>query len=87
MTYPVNTKSVGQNSRKNKLTLNEDKTKTMIVFKKSSGKSDVKLNGINIEEKQSYRYLGVQIDSKLSCTDHITKIENKGRSFVGCITG
>ena len=62
---------------KNQLTLNKDKTKTMILSKKSSGKSDVKMNGIIIEEKQLFRYLGVQIDSTLSFTDHITKIENK----------
>ena len=68
---------------KNQLTLNEDKTKTMILSKKSSGKSDVKMNGIIIEEKQLFRYLGVQIDSTLSFTDHITKIENKLSRFCG----
>ena len=68
---------------KNKLTLNEDKTKTMILSKKRSDKSDVKMNGIVIEEKQSFRYLGVQIDSKLSFIDHITKIENKLSMFCG----
>ena len=67
----------------NKLTLHEDKTKTMILSKKSSGKSDVKMNGIIIEEKQSFRCLGVQIDFKLSFTDHITKIENKLSRFHG----
>ena len=72
---------------KNKLTLNEDKTKTMILSKKRSDKSDVKMNGIVIEEKQSFRYLGVVIYSKLSFIDHITKIENKLQCFVGCITG
>ena len=67
----------------NNLTLNEDKTKTNILSKKSSGKSDVKKNGIIIEEKQSFRYLGVKIDSKLSFTDNITKIENKLSRFCG----
>ena len=28
----------------------------MILFKKSSGKSDVKLNGITIEEKKLFSY-------------------------------
>ena len=55
----------------------------MILSKKSSGKSDVKMNGIIIEEKQSFRYLGVQTDSKLSFTDHITTIENKLSRFCG----
>ena len=55
----------------------------MILPKKSSGKSDVKMNGIIIEEKQSFRYLGVQIDSKLSFADHITKSENKLSRFCG----
>ena len=55
----------------------------MILSKKSSGKSDVKMNGIIVEEKQSFRYLGVQIDSKLSFSDHITKIENKYSRFCG----
>ena len=55
----------------------------MILSKKSSGKSDVKTNGIIIEEKQSLRYLGVQIDSQLSFTDHITKIENILTRFCG----
>ena len=67
----------------NKLALNEDKTKTMILSKKSSGNSDVKMNGRILEKKQSFRYLGVQIDSKLSFTDHITKIENKLSRFCG----
>ena len=55
----------------------------MILSKKSSGKSDVKMNGLIIEEKQSFPYLGVQIDSKLSFTDHITKLENKLSRFCG----
>ena len=54
----------------------------MIPSKKSSSKSDVKTNETIIEEKQSFRYLGVQIDSKLSFTDHITKIENKLSRFL-----
>ena len=41
---------------KNKLILNEDKTKTMILSKKSSGKSDIKMNGITNEVKQPFRY-------------------------------
>ena len=56
----------------------------MILSRKSSGKSDVKMNGTIIEEKQSLRYLGVQIDSKISFTDHFTK---KCRGLLGCKTG
>ena len=41
------------------------------------------MNGTIIEEKQSYQYLGFQIDSKLSFTDHITKIENDLPRFCG----
>ena len=41
------------------------------------------MNGIIIEEKQSYQYLGVHIDSKISFTDHITKIENDLSRFCG----
>ena len=55
----------------------------MILSKQRSDKSDVKMNGIVIEEKQSFRYLGVQIDSKRSFIDHITKIENKLSMFCG----
>ena len=55
----------------------------MILSKKRSDKSDAKMNGIIIKEKQSFRYLGVQIDSKLSFTVHITKIENKLSMFCG----
>ena len=55
----------------------------MILSKKRSDKSDVKMNGIVIEEKQSFRYLGDVIDSKLSFIDHITKIENKLSMFCG----
>ena len=69
--------------KKNRRTLYEDKTKTMILSKKSSGKSDVYRNAILIEEKQSFRYLGIQIHSKLSFTDHITKIKNKMSRFCG----
>ena len=59
----------------------------MILSKKSSGKSDVKLNGTIFKEKLSFRFLGVQFDSKLSFTDLITKnekkIENKLSRFCG----
>ena len=55
----------------------------MILSKKSRGKSDIKMDGIIIEEKHSFRYLGVQIGSKISFTAHITKIENKLSRFCG----
>ena len=41
------------------------------------------MNGIIIQEKQSFRYLGIQIDSKLSFIDHIAKIESKFSRFCG----
>ena len=55
----------------------------MILSKKSSAKSDVIFDGIIFGEKQSFRYLSVQIDSKFSFTDHITKIANKLSRFCG----
>ena len=47
--------------RKYKPTVNEDKTKNELS-NKSSGKSDVKMNRITVELKQSFRYLSYQID-------------------------
>ena len=55
----------------------------MVLSKKSSGKSDVKMNGTIFKEKQSFPYLDIQNDSKLSLTDLNTKIENRLSRFCG----
>ena len=46
-------------------------TKSLTLFTKSSGKSDVKMNGISIKEKQSFCLLVVLIYFKFSFVEHI----------------
>ena len=56
----------------NKLTLNVKKSKYMIVSrKKSIPDLSLKINGCDLEECDSYKYLGIYIDKNLNWKDHI----------------
>ena len=62
--------------KKNKLTLIEDKTKTIILSKKSSGKLDVKISWNNYRRKPNVPFVSCSnVDSKLSSIDHDAKTE------------
>ena len=72
--------------RQNKLTLNRDKTE-IVVFSKN-GESKIEqfhYNGISIEPKTSFRYLGILIDNNLNfdiqLNKTLTKMANAIRSI------
>ena len=59
----------------NKLSLSLNKTRYMILSKsKTNEPFSVQINGFEIEQTHSYKYLGVIIDGKLKWHDHITYI-------------
>lgn len=64
----------------NHLTINEDKTKYMIVSSGTKtenflGKSlNVVLNGTALERVTKYEYLGVSIEENLTWTSHVNKL-------------
>ena len=64
----------------NKLTLNYDKCKYMIVSKKptDSLSFDLTTNNVKIKRTESIRYLGMQLNDKLSCKFHV---ENLKKTF------
>ena len=58
---------------KNKLTLNKEKTKSMLFFVKKNLKNAVSRTFIKnneTEEKQSFKYLGITIDNELRFSKH-----------------
>ena len=62
----------------NKLTINYDKTKFMIITqKKKKTQSEVKIEKNTIEEVSQIKYLGVFFDEKLSWKKHIQYIYSK----------
>ena len=63
----------------NKLTLNYDKCKYMIVSRKPTDPSsfDLTINNVKIKRTESIRYLGVQLDEKLSWKFHVESLKKK----------
>ena len=62
----------------NKLTLNIDKCKFMIISnKREIPKFSVKLDGISLKSCEAYKYLGVFIDKNLNWESHIEYITQK----------
>ena len=62
----------------NKLLVNLTKTHVMLFsFKRHIPKLSIKINNIELEEKNEINFLGVQIDNKLSWKAHIVHICNK----------
>lgn len=66
--------------KRNKLTLNSDKTKYMFFHKKTytpNSLNNVCIQGEIIERVNKIKYLGLVIDSNIKWTDHINYIKNK----------
>ena len=64
----------------NKLTLNIDKSKYMIIHRKKNKISDefsLAINGSKLERCKQYKYLGVFIDDKLTWKSHVQHICTK----------
>ena len=64
---------------KNKLTLNKEKTKCMLFVKKNQKNfvSRIFIKNTKIEEKQSFKYLGITIDNDLRFTQHSKHVVTK----------
>ena len=70
----------------NKLTLNIDKCKFMIISNKCEIPNlSVKLDGISLESCESYKYLGVFIDKNLNWEPHIDYITQKISKACGAL--
>ena len=77
----------------NKLSLNIDKTTSMIIGTKrklidENGENmlpNFTLDGETIQHKNATRYLGVQIDNQLKWKDHISQVSSKVERAIGHI--
>jgi hypothetical protein len=73
----------------NKLSLNVSKTNFMIFKPSNRGRSNINqeivINGQNIEQVHSTKFLGVIIDSKLNWSSHINMVKNKVSKGIGII--
>ena len=63
----------------NRLALNENKSKCMLITSKhrtrlDDNQIDVNINGTNIEQVRTVKYLGVTIDENLTWNDHISAL-------------
>ena len=70
-------------SSRNKLTINEEKTKIMLfsskVKKKILQKPNILLNGKPLKYVHTYKYLGVTLDEELSFENHVRTLINNTR--------
>ena len=74
-------------TRANKIVLNYDKTKFMIVTRKQYCKNSasLKINDIPIGQVKFYKYLGVTIDDRLSFNEHANCLSSKLSSVLGVL--
>ena len=71
----------------NKLTLNYDKCKFMIVSKKKKTSNlSIKINHKDLKQCDTYKYLGVYVDKKLSWKPHIDYICKKISKACGALS-
>ena len=71
----------------NKLTLNVKKSKFMITTRQKCANNafSVKLSGFNLEQCDSYKYLGVYFDRNLNWATHIDYVSQKISKACGCL--
>lgn len=73
----------------NKLTLNTQKTKCMLIStnltQSVNNCLNLKVNGASIEQVDSFKYLGLTIQSNLKWNVHVNQIINKINAFCGII--
>ena len=71
----------------NKLTLNYQKTKCMLINKSNSRLNiNIYINNHKIEQVYQIKYIGVIIDYKLQWKEHIKSVENKIAKSCGLIS-
>ena len=71
----------------NKLSLNVSKTQYMIFHRAriKLDKLSLSINGVNLEEVKTFKYLGLIIDNKLKWIDHIAHVKIKISRGIGII--
>ena len=71
----------------NKLSLNVQKTKYMVFSfsRNTSYNKNLYINGQHVEEVQSYKFLGVMLDTKMSWDCHVSYIKNKISKNIGIL--
>jgi hypothetical protein len=75
--------------RANKLSLNIKKSKYMILASRRKAKpssSNIMINGLELQQTESIKYLGVNIDQNLSWKVHINTIAKKIAKNVGLLS-
>ena len=73
--------------KKNKLSLNLDKTKLMIFHRqqKRVKELNITINDTNIERGQSFNFLGITLSENMSWTNHVFSIKKKISKVVGIL--
>ena len=61
----------------NKISLNSSKTVSMSFHNNKKIKLNIRLDGITIPQAESFKVLGLTIDSKLEWQQHFTLLFNK----------
>ena len=71
--------------KKNKLSLNLDKTKLMIFHKQQKRVKDlsITINVTNIERVQSFNFLGSTLSKSMSWANHLLSIKKKISKVIG----
>ena len=80
--------SIGTVVANKHLEFNTDKCRVMVISRKQSNlilSPPLYLHGTQLNQVNSYKYLGVTITSNLSWLPHITSLCNKTRRLVGMI--
>jgi hypothetical protein len=73
--------------RSNKLSLNVEKTQYIVFSKRkiAPDNNDVKINGERLNRVDSFKFLGVIIDDRLSWKQHIAYIKTKVSKSIGIL--
>ena len=73
--------------KKNKLSLNLDKTKLMIFHRQQKRVKELNIiiNDTHIERVQSFNFLGITLSENMSWTNHVLSIEKKISKVVGIL--
>ena len=71
--------------KRNKLSLNLDKTKLMIFQQKRVKELNIIINDTNIERVQSFNFLGITLSENMSWTDHVLSIKKKISKVIGIL--
>jgi len=65
----------------NGMEINKKKTKILIIHKRKGSKNNINKEVRGIEIVDSYKYLGIELDSTLSLHGYIRQLEKKVQSF------